>query len=98
MELSTSATLTLLFPVSRQPSSSARLPQPTPVADCSVARLSPHFRYYSGSPTTNATSLSVSLSLIGLLIAVPPANGVSPPEVTRRSSIPCRPQTPWYGG
>ena len=49
-------------------------------------------------PTTDAASLAPSLSLIGSLFAAPPANCVSPPEVTHRSSVPCRPQTPWCGG
>src|ERR1700730_4529179 len=98
MELSTSAALTHLLSVSHRPSSPARLPRPTPVADCPVARLSPRFRYYSGGPTTDTTSLSISLALIGPLIAVPPANRVSSPEVTRCSSVPCCPQTPWCGG
>jgi hypothetical protein len=29
---------------------------------------------------------------------VPPGDPASPPEVTRRSSVPCHPQTPWCGG
>src|ERR1035438_5113427 len=38
------------------------------------------------------------LALIGLLTPVPPGDPASPPEVTRCSSLPCRPQTPWCGG
>src|ERR1039458_8658834 len=49
-------------------------------------------------PSTDRASLATSLSLIGLLTPVPPADSASPPEVTRRSSVPCRPQTPWCGG
>src|SRR6266852_4405284 len=49
-------------------------------------------------PPTDRASLATSLSLIGLLTPVPPADSASPPEVTRCSSIPCRPQTPWCGG
>src|ERR1039458_10583880 len=98
MDLPTSAALTPLLSVSHRPSSSARLPRPTPAADRSVARLSPRFRYYSGSPTTDTTSLPISLALIGPLIAAPPPNRGSPPEVTRCSSVPCCPQTPWFGG
>ena len=31
-------------------------------------------------------------------VAAANAASVSPPEVTRCSSVPCRPQSPWYGG
>src|ERR1035441_1649732 len=51
-----------------------------------------------GSPTTDAASLATSLSLIGLLSAVPPADHASSPGVTHSSSVPCRVQTPWCGG
>src|SRR5664279_1785834 len=46
-------------------------------------------------PSTYRASLAISLSLIGLLTLMPPRDPVSPPEVTRCSSVPCRPQTPW---
>ena len=36
--------------------------------------------------------------LIGSVIPVPPGNTTSPPGVTSRSSVPCRPQTPWCDG
>ena len=49
-------------------------------------------------PSTGRASLAPSLSLIGPLTLVPPRDSVSPPEVTRCSSVPCRPQSPWYGG
>src|SRR5918996_2697266 len=49
-------------------------------------------------PSTDRASLAISLSLIGLLTPVPPGDSASPPEVTRYSSVPCRPQTPWRGG
>src|ERR1022692_882882 len=49
-------------------------------------------------PSTVRTSLAISLSLIGLLTPVPPRDPDSPPEVTRRSSVPCSLQTPWCGG
>jgi hypothetical protein len=51
-----------------------------------------------GSPTTNRASLAISLALIGLLTPVLPGDSASSPEVTRCSSVPCRPQTPWCGG
>ena len=51
-----------------------------------------------GSPTTDRASLTTSLLLIGSLTPVPPGDSVSSPEVTRCSSVPCRPQTPWCGG
>src|SRR4051794_2318403 len=49
-------------------------------------------------PSTARASLATSLSLIGPLTPVPPGDPASPPEVTRCSSVPCRPQTPWCGG
>jgi hypothetical protein len=49
-------------------------------------------------PTTDRASLATSPPLIGLLTPVPPGDPVSSPEVTRCSSVPCRPQTPWCGG
>src|SRR5215467_14329676 len=49
-------------------------------------------------PTTDRASLATSLSLIGLLTPAPPRDPASSPEVTRCSSVPCRPQSPWYGG
>src|SRR6516162_9669701 len=48
--------------------------------------------------TTDRASLATSLSLIGLLTPMPPGDPASPPEVTHCSSVPCHPQTPWYGG
>jgi hypothetical protein len=49
-------------------------------------------------PSTGRASLATSLALIGLLTPVPPGDPASPPEVTRCSSVPCHPQTPWCGG
>jgi len=49
-------------------------------------------------PSTDRALLAISLTLIGLLTPVPPGDSVSPPEVTRWSSVPCRPQSPWCGG
>src|SRR6266566_226354 len=49
-------------------------------------------------PSTDRASLATSLALIGLLTPVPPGDSARPPEVTRCSSVPCRPQTPWCGG
>src|SRR5208337_5473120 len=49
-------------------------------------------------PSTDRASLATSLPLIGLLTPVPPGDSASPPEVTRCSSVPCHPQTPWCGG
>src|SRR5262249_2568921 len=51
-----------------------------------------------GGPTTRPALLPTSLALIGSLPSVPSENESSPPGVTSWSSIPCRPQTPWYGG
>src|SRR6266436_6333773 len=51
-----------------------------------------------GSPTTVRASLAISLPLIGSLTPVSPEDSASPPEVTRCSSVPCRPQTPWCDG
>src|SRR3954447_19328510 len=49
-------------------------------------------------PSTDRASLTLSLSLIGPVTLVPTRDSASPPEVTRCSSISCRPQTPWCGG
>src|SRR6266581_6241015 len=49
-------------------------------------------------PTTGRASLALSLSLIGSLTPVLPGDSASSPEVTRSSSVPCRPQSPWSGG
>jgi hypothetical protein len=51
-----------------------------------------------GSPTTDRASLATSLSFIGSLTPVLPGDSVSSPEVTRCSSVPCYPQSPWCGG
>ena len=67
------------------------LPRPASVAGCPVTWLSPR-------PTTDRASLATSLTLIGPLTPVPPGDSASSPEVTRCSSVPCRPQTPWCGG
>jgi hypothetical protein len=56
------------------------------------------FGVLRGGPTTQPAPLPTSLALIGLLLSVPSENESSPPGVTPWSSVPCRPQTPWYGG
>src|SRR5947209_3596757 len=43
-------------------------------------------------------ALPISLALRGSLLPVPPESRASPPGVTSWSSVPCRPQPPWYGG
>ena len=75
-----------------------RLPRATPLADRSVMRLSSHFRYHAAVRLLTQYHLPLRFSLIGSLIAVPPASYLSSPEVTRCSSVPCHPQTPWCGG
>jgi hypothetical protein len=64
----------------------------------SVTRLSPRFEVLFSRPNTDRVSLAISLTLIGPLTPMPPGDSASPPEVTRCSSVPCRPQTPWCGG
>src|SRR3982750_4153827 len=49
-------------------------------------------------PSTDRASLAISLSLIGLLTPVPPGDPISPPEVTRCSSVPCCPHSPCCDG
>src|SRR4030095_10975933 len=49
-------------------------------------------------PSTDSASLAASLSLMGSLTPVSSRDPASSPEVTRCSSVPCRPQSPWYGG
>src|ERR1700756_5744444 len=48
--------------------------------------------------TTDRASLAFSFALIGPLTPMTTGDSVSSPEVTRCSSVPCRPQTPWCGG
>src|SRR5579871_5777104 len=69
----------------------------TSAAGCPVTRLSPRLRYYTAVRLLTERR-STSLTLIGLLTPVPPGDPASPPEVTRCSSVPCHPQTPWCGG
>src|SRR5215470_4619090 len=76
-----------------------RLPSPTHFrSPLLVAQLFAGLVVLLSRPSTDRVSLAISLSLIGLLTLVPPRDSVSPPEVTRCSSAPCRPQSPWYGG
>jgi hypothetical protein len=97
MELSTSPSLLIPFPVSPRPSSPAAFPD-------SLRRQSPGRVAFTtllvlfGHPTTPKTPLPTSLALIGSLPTVPPVDPGSPPGVTLRSSVPCHPQTPWCGG
>src|SRR5215831_1095718 len=72
-----------------------RPPSPThSVAGCPVTWLSPRLQVLHSRPTTDRASLALSQPLIGLLTPMLPGDSASPPEVTRRSSVPCRPQTP----
>jgi hypothetical protein len=79
-------------------------PQPTQIqADCRAAQTpniaeTSRFRYYLAVRPTERASLPTSLLLIGSLTPVSPGDSASPPEVTRCSSVPCCPQTPWWGG
>src|SRR5450755_3801679 len=88
MDLSTSTTLTLWFSVSLQPSSSAS-PSPSHsarrasrslrllrlgAAHLGHAAFTALHRYHSGGPTTGSVPLPFSLTLIGSLPAVPPAD------------------------
>jgi hypothetical protein len=75
----------------------SRLPQPTRLP-FSGHKAFAEFMVIFGCPTTRKASLPTSLFLIGSLIPVPPGNLASSPGVTSRSSVPCRPQTPWYDG
>src|SRR5256884_2660236 len=43
--------------------------------------------------TTDRASLAISLALIGPLTPMPTGDSVSSPEVTRCSSVPCRPRS-----
>jgi hypothetical protein len=75
-----------------------RLPRPIAVADCSVTRFWPRFRYLAVVRLLAQHRSPFRFSLIGSLPPVPPGDCTSSPEVTRCSSVPCHPQTPWYGG
>src|SRR5450759_400984 len=74
------------------------LPRPTSVAGCPGPMAFAMLLVLFSRPTTDRALLAISLSLIGPLTPVPPGDPASPPEVTRCSSVPCRPQTPWCGG
>src|SRR5215813_9301741 len=89
--------LLIWFSLSSQPSSPAAFPNPF---DC---RLPGHMAFATlqvlfSWPTTDRDWLAISLTLIGPLTPEPPGDSASSPEVTRCSSVPCRPQTPWCGG
>jgi hypothetical protein len=91
------STLTHCLPLSSQPPSSVAFPNPF------GRRLPGHAAFTAlkvllNRPTTDKASLTLSLSLIGLLTPKPSRDLVSSPEVTHCSSVPCRPQTPWCGG
>jgi hypothetical protein len=97
MELSTSPALLIPLPVPPQPSSPAAFPDPlSRQASGRVAFAA--LLVLLGRPTTPRTPLPTSLTLIGSLPSVPTEDPRSPPGVTLRSSVPCRPQTPWCGG
>ncbi len=48
------------------------------------------------SPTTGRAPFPTSLALIGSLSSGATGDPASPPEVTRHSSVPCRPQSPCF--
>jgi len=96
-ELIRAIALTRLLPASPQPPLPAAFPSPL------GCLLRGHAAFTAlpvllGCPTTRRASLPTSLSLIGSLILTPLRNPASPPGVTLKSSVPCRPHTPWYDG
>src|SRR5215470_909794 len=91
------SSLLIWFPFSSRLSSSAAFPDPCGRRLLGHAALAA-LPVLCSRPTTDKASLATSLALIGSLTPVPPGDSVSPPEVTRCSSLPCRPQTPWCGG
>src|SRR6266446_2050260 len=74
------------------------LPRPTLVADSLGHVPFITLQVLFSRRTTDRASLAISLALIGPLTPMPTGDSVSSPEVTRCSSVPCRPQTPWCGG
>src|SRR5467141_2104844 len=58
----------------------------------------PPLRVPFSPPTSGRASPALSLALIGSLTPVLPGDSASSPEVTRCSSVPCRPQSPSSGG
>src|SRR5258708_15184917 len=74
------------------------LPRPTSVAGCPVTRLSPRF-IGTIQPADYSQSVARHFAT-AYRSAYSGATGdsASSPDVTRCSSVPCRPQTPWYGG
>src|ERR1700756_2881171 len=73
------------------------LPRPTLVANRSATRFSPRFRYYSAVGLLTERRSPFRLRLLGPLTPMPTGDSVSSSEITRCSSVPCRPQTPWCG-
>lgn len=81
------------------PDHPCRPPSPAhTAADCSVTTVSRRFRYYSVVRLLTGPRFPLHLSTYR--VAYPAANGdpTSSPGVTLRSSVPCRPQTPWCDG
>ena len=76
-------------------------PPPSPAH---VAAFMRSHRFHGASGTIRRSDYSPCIAshfafpLIGLLILLPFRNATSPPGVTHRSSVPCRPHTPWYDG
>ncbi len=97
-ELIRAITLTRLLPFSHLPPLPAAFPSPP---RCLFSR-SRSSHCISGTIRLSDYSLNIAshfvLTLIGSLILFLLRNPVSPPGVTPRSSVPCRPHTPWYDG
>src|SRR4051794_23978932 len=93
-------TIALTHPASRlAPTTSAgRLPQPIRLPIARSRGFHPASGTIRPSDDSPGVASHFAARLIGSLTPVPPGDRTSPPGVTSRSSVPCRPQTPWCGG
>src|SRR2546425_7232985 len=76
-----------------------RLPSPTQFRRRSPGHVtSITLQVICSRPTTDRASLATSLCTYRFAYPGATRDSASSPEVTRCSSVPCRPQTPWCGG
>src|SRR5450755_3263293 len=76
----------------------SRLPRPILPPIARSRGLSPRFRYYAAIRKLAGRRSPFRFRLSACSLWEPPRDPTSLPEVTHCSSVPCHPQTPWYGG
>src|SRR5215831_4968279 len=89
-----SSPLLIWFPLSSRSSSSAAFPTHS-LADCSVTGF-PLLQVPCSSPTTGRGAASHFACAYRVASSGATGGPASPPEVTRHSSVPCRPQSPCF--